>query len=93
MSIIMDGNFSAVHQQMKNATEDVRLADGHAFMVTDGPYKQHLATGKAFKQVRKLTELSDVLTHLPIACRNWSAMNTALCLLLHLNGHLWRPQG
>ncbi|KAI1784369.1 hypothetical protein LXA43DRAFT_901749 [Ganoderma leucocontextum] len=40
--IIMDGNFSAEHQRMKNPQDDVRLADGHSFMVTSQPYKAHL---------------------------------------------------
>ena len=42
-AIVFDGNFSAQHRRMKNPEEDIRLADGHAFMVTDGPYKAHLA--------------------------------------------------
>ena len=50
-SIIMDGNFSAVHQQMKNPEDDVRFADGHSFMVTNGPYKEHLRTAVSHKQV------------------------------------------
>ena len=50
-SIIMDGNFSAEHQQMKNPGDDVRFADGHSYMVTDAPYKDHLRTAKDYKQV------------------------------------------
>lgn len=53
-SYIMDGNFSAQHMQMKKPLDDVHLADGHGFMVTDGPYKNHLKTAaKLPRQVRK----------------------------------------
>ena len=51
-SYIMDGNFSAQHMQMKNPKDDVRLADGHGFMVSDAAYKDHLKTAiKPPKQV------------------------------------------
>lgn len=51
-SFIMDGNFSAQHMKMKRPEDDVRLADGHGFMVTDQPYKDHLRTAaKPRKQV------------------------------------------
>ena len=55
-SVIMDGNFSAQHQQTKNPGDDVRLADGHGFMVTDAPYKQHLRTAVQVKQVSPIAE-------------------------------------
>lgn len=58
-SVIFDGNFSAEHQRMKNPSDDVRFADGHAFMVTDGPYKEHLNTAVQFRQVSWITPLSD----------------------------------
>ena len=51
-SMIMDGNFSAQHRQMKNPHDDVRLADGHGFMVEDAPYKEHLRTAFHRKEVR-----------------------------------------
>ncbi|KAH9914838.1 uncharacterized protein B0H18DRAFT_824213, partial [Fomitopsis serialis] len=41
-TFVMDGNFSAEHLKMRNPREDVSLADGHGFMVTDDPYKRHL---------------------------------------------------
>ena len=50
-SMIMDGNFSAQHRQMKHPEDDVRLADGHGFMVEDAPYKEHLRTAYHRKQV------------------------------------------
>ncbi len=43
-SVIMDGNFGAQHMRMKNPEDDVRFADGHGYMVTDEPYKNHLTT-------------------------------------------------
>ena len=51
-SIIMDGNFSAEHQAMKNPYNDVCLADGHGYMVTDALYKEHLGNAVEIKQVR-----------------------------------------
>ncbi|KAH9905103.1 uncharacterized protein B0H18DRAFT_964909 [Fomitopsis serialis] len=41
-SFVMDGNFSAEHLKMRSPKEDVSLADGHGFMVTEEPYKCHL---------------------------------------------------
>ena len=50
-TVILDGNFSAQHQHMKNPQDDVRLSDGHGYMVTSAPYKEHLRTAVQFKQV------------------------------------------
>ncbi|KAI0708306.1 hypothetical protein C8Q76DRAFT_770330 [Earliella scabrosa] len=52
-TVILDGNFSAQHQHMKNPQDDVRLSDGHGYMVTSAPYREHLRTAVQFKQ--KLT--------------------------------------
>ncbi|KAI1783871.1 hypothetical protein LXA43DRAFT_902761, partial [Ganoderma leucocontextum] len=49
-SVVLDGNFSAQHHHMRNPEDDVPLADGHAFMVTDGPYKAHLKSAKEFQE-------------------------------------------
>ena len=38
----MDGNFSAEHVKMKKPGDDVALADGHGYFVTDADYKSHL---------------------------------------------------
>nr|VWO96413.1 Type II secretion system protein C (T2SS protein C) (General secretion pathway protein C) (Pectic enzymes secretion protein OutC) [Ganoderma boninense] len=35
---------------MRNPEDDVALADGHAFMVTDAPYKEHLKTAAEFHE-------------------------------------------
>lgn len=50
-SIALDGNFSARHRKMKHPEDDVPLADGHAFMVTDGPYKTHLGSAHETRDV------------------------------------------
>lgn len=54
-SFVMDGNFSAEHLKMRRPTDDIPLADGHGFMVTDGRYKEHL---KAAVDVREVCRLS-----------------------------------
>ena len=54
-SVVLDGNFSVQHRHMRNPEDDVALADGHAFMVMEGPYKHHLSTAKEFKEVRKVS--------------------------------------
>ena len=50
-SVVLDGNFSAQHRKMRRPEDDVALADGHAFMVTDGPYKEHLKTAAEYREV------------------------------------------
>ena len=50
-SVVLDGNFSAQHRKMRNPDDDVALVDGHAFMVTDAPYKEHLKTVAEFHEV------------------------------------------
>ena len=51
-SVVLDGNFKAQHHKMRDPEDDVPLADGHAFMVTDAPYKEHLKTAAEFREVR-----------------------------------------
>ncbi|PIL25434.1 hypothetical protein GSI_13324 [Ganoderma sinense ZZ0214-1] len=50
-SVVMDGNFSTQHRKMCRPEDDVALADGHAFMVEDTPYKEHLKTAKEYKEL------------------------------------------
>ena len=50
-SVVLDGNFTAQHRRMKKPEDDVALADGHSYMVTDAPYKQHLKTAAESKPV------------------------------------------
>jgi len=48
---VYDGNFSAEQLKMKHPEDDVRLSDGHSFMVTSGPYGKHLKVAKEIKEV------------------------------------------
>lgn len=50
-TIMQDGNFSAEHLKPRRADDDVPLNEGSGFMVTDGPYKAHLAEALETKQV------------------------------------------
>ena len=50
--MVLDGNFSAQHRHMRRPEDDVALADGHAFMVEDAPYKDHLKSAAEYKEVR-----------------------------------------
>lgn len=47
----MDGNFSSDHVRSKCPWDDVRLADGNAFMVGQLEYAKHLETAFSKKQV------------------------------------------
>ena len=51
---MVDGNFHADHLKMRYPEDDVALADGSAFMVETGPYKEHLKDSKDAKQVHFL---------------------------------------
>ena len=63
---------------MKHPEEDVALADGHAFTVTQAPFKQHLGTGVEFKEVCTIPIYNPPF--LPIvSSRTTLARNTALC--------------
>ncbi len=54
--IVMDGNFVSEHLQMKNPVDDVKLSDGHGFMVTAEQYEAHL---KVANDTRKVGFLCD----------------------------------
>ena len=53
-TFVIDGNFSAEHLKMRQPANDISIADGHGFMVTDGPYKQHLLEATEDRQVGSL---------------------------------------
>ena len=57
-SVVLDGNFTSQHRCMKHPEDDVALADGHAYMVTDAPYKEHLKTAAETKNVGSKTVLA-----------------------------------
>ncbi|KAG1888625.1 hypothetical protein F4604DRAFT_1569672 [Suillus subluteus] len=39
---VVDGNFTAQHMKMKIPEDNVSLADGKGYMVTEGPYQAHI---------------------------------------------------
>ncbi|KAI0346079.1 hypothetical protein BDW22DRAFT_1323196 [Trametopsis cervina] len=44
IQLVMDGNFAAEHQRMKNPQDDVWLADGDGFFVGRGRFENHVRT-------------------------------------------------
>ncbi|KAI0347143.1 hypothetical protein BDW22DRAFT_1322010, partial [Trametopsis cervina] len=44
IQLVMDGNFAAEHQRMKNPEDDVWLADGDGFFVGRGRFQEHCRT-------------------------------------------------
>ena len=48
---VMDGNFTAVHQRLNRADDDVFLLDGWAYMAGDTNYKSHLAIARNYVDV------------------------------------------
>ncbi|KAI0338536.1 hypothetical protein BDW22DRAFT_1459835, partial [Trametopsis cervina] len=44
VQLVMDGNFAAEHQRMKNPEDDVWLADGDGFFVGRSRFEQHIQT-------------------------------------------------
>lgn len=48
----MDGNFTSEHLKMKNPEDDVRLSDGHGFMVGSKQYADHIQSAKDTRVVR-----------------------------------------
>ena len=49
----MDGNFVSEHLRMQNPEDDVAISDGHGYMVTSSPYKEHLKAATDTREVRK----------------------------------------
>ena len=45
-TFVMDGNFSAVHQNRENAHWDIKLSHGEFFMTEPNRYKAHLTVVK-----------------------------------------------
>jgi hypothetical protein len=52
-TVVVDGNFSADHQKMKNPEDDVPLTDGEGYMVQEGPFRQHLMDTPEIPAVRQ----------------------------------------
>lgn len=49
--MVMDGNFVSEHLRMRNPEDEVPLSDGHGFMVTSAPYKQHIKEANDSREV------------------------------------------
>ncbi|KAG1759239.1 hypothetical protein EDD22DRAFT_981115 [Suillus occidentalis] len=60
---VVDGNFTAQHMKMKTPEDDVSLADGRGYMVTEGPYETHVTESIEEKEKS--------------SCSNHRAVNTA----------------
>lgn len=61
-TFVMDGNFSAVHQNRENAHRDIKLTHGEFFMTEPNRYKSHLAVAKEVKEVSCFTFIISSLT-------------------------------
>jgi hypothetical protein len=52
--LVVDGNFTAQHMNMREPELDICLSDGSGYMVTDTEYQAHLASAMESKEVRRL---------------------------------------
>ena len=55
--LVMDGNFTAIHQKNKKAALEKPLSDGNLFMVASTPYNCYLQLAKEYKQVLLFNEI------------------------------------
>ena len=55
--LVMDGNFTAIHQKNKKAALEKPLSDGNLFMVTSTLYNCYLQLAKEYKQVLLFNEI------------------------------------
>ncbi|KAG1718837.1 hypothetical protein EDD22DRAFT_983478 [Suillus occidentalis] len=62
---VVDGNFTVQHMKMKTPEDDVSLADGKGYMVTEGPYESHITESIEEKEACKSS------------CSNHRAVNAA----------------
>ncbi|KAI6124226.1 hypothetical protein EDD16DRAFT_1703920 [Pisolithus croceorrhizus] len=56
---VIDGNFTAQHMKMNKPELDVALSDGKGYMVSEGPYQNHLQQSLDSKEVRGFKVLED----------------------------------
>ncbi|KAI6117514.1 hypothetical protein EV401DRAFT_2072574 [Pisolithus croceorrhizus] len=49
---VIDGNFTAQHMKMNKLELDVALSDGKGYMVSEGPYQNHLQQSLDTKEMR-----------------------------------------
>lgn len=68
--LMVDGNFTAIHQHQPNAIDDVHLTAGEFFMVESNRYKAHLTVAQESKQVyqtiTKSFEIKLILVRIPL---------------------------
>ena len=50
-SIVVNGKFKAEQIKMRKPEDDIGLIDGEGYMVTDGPYQEHLSSTAETKEV------------------------------------------
>ena len=78
IKLMQDGNFKLEHLQYKVTADDIRLSDGHGFMVESTRYKQHLLdTAKAPPPVIYSSQCLFIFM-LISAVRNLHVVNIAL---------------
>jgi hypothetical protein len=73
---VVDGNFSAEHMKMSRAENNVRLMNGHGYMVEDGRYQDHLNKSIKVKEVSFPISIHGVLAKSCV--RNPTAATTRL---------------
>ncbi|KAG1825170.1 hypothetical protein EV424DRAFT_1267602, partial [Suillus variegatus] len=56
--LVVDGNFTAQHMNMREPELDIFLSDGSAYMVTDAEYQAHLSSAMESKEVSQLIDFS-----------------------------------
>lgn len=87
-TFVMDGNFSAEHLRPRGLGDDVALGDGQGFMVTDAPYKAHLANSREVSEVRHNRAWFLCGTH-QSSNRNATRTKRSIAGLPHVL--IWRP--
>jgi hypothetical protein len=54
--LVVDGNFTAQHMNMREPEQDIFLSDGSGYMVTDSEYQAHLASATESKEASQMVE-------------------------------------
>ncbi|KAG1722518.1 hypothetical protein EDB19DRAFT_1898193 [Suillus lakei] len=67
---IVNGNFTAQHMKMKTPEDDVSLADGKGYMVTEEPYQNHI-TESVEEREKSSCSIGSALIIYDVACQ-WS---------------------
>lgn len=81
MQFVMDGNFAAEHQRMKNPEDDLWLADGEGYFVGRKDYKEHLSaaleTYEVVVHMLPVVSLNNILsTTQKSTCNEYKAVNS-----------------